>query len=486
MPIPLSQQDIVLLRDNSRKNPDRWIEQILACQLWAIQKDIARAVFRYPRTSVRSCTGSGKTFLAGRLVLAFLGLYSPSIVLTTAPTFRQVESILWKEIGAAYGSVQYENGFGGWLKTTRLEMGKEWFAIGLSTDQPERFQGYHSKNMLIIGDEASGLEDDVYRAIETPLSTGNAHLLLISNPTQPVGMFRDTFDLNSYKHFHISAFDTPNFASFGITLEDIKTGEWMDKAGVRKQEIDEGSEWLKKLPTPYLINPQWVADRLHIWGEGAFSFQAYVLGEFPKKGLRNLFTLPALERAVNREVNDEGDKKAALDVARYGDCKSVYGVRRGSRVVKIEEWGHEGIHYTTGRVARHMREDHPSVIFIDAGGIGVDDCDILLGEGFNVERVLNNAPAVDKERFVNRRAELYWMLSQQFVDETISIPNDRELISQLADIQYDYRNGRIIMESKEQMRARGSKSPDKADMLALLFHPEEPIGEQIPEPWSFV
>lgn len=485
MPIPLSQQDIVLLRENSRKNPDKWIEQILACQLWLMQQQIAKAVFRYPKVSVRSCTGSGKTYLAGRLVLAFLGNYAPSIVLTTAPTFRQVESILWKEIGAAYGKVTYENGFGGWLKTTRLEMGAEWFAMGLSTDQPERFQGYHSENMLVIGDEASGLSDEVYRAIETPLSTGNAHLLLISNPTQPVGMFRDTFDLDSYKHFHISAFDTPNFASFGITLDDIRNDTWMDKCGVRKQELEEGMNWLKRLPCPYLINPQWVADRLREWGEGSFSFQCYVLGEFPKKGLRNLFNLAEVEKAVDREVDESGDVKAALDVARYGDCKTVYGLRRGEKVFGIQTWGHEGIHYTTGRVARHLRGDNPEVLYVDAGGIGVDDCDILVGEGFNINRVLSNNPAVDKERFVNRRAELYWMLSQRFTDERISIPNDRELISQLADIQYDYRNGRVIMESKEQMRARGSKSPDKADFLAMLFYPEEPLDDMIPEPWTF-
>jgi len=482
---PLTEQEKNTLRETGLKKPDRWIDTILGGQLWLVQQQIARSVFRYSRTAVRSCTGSGKTYLAGRLVLAFLGNFVPSIVITTAPTFRQVESILWKEIGAAYGKCQYAQGFGGKLTTTRLDMGQEWFALGLSTDQPERFQGFHARNILIIGDEASGLSEDVYMAIETPLSTGNAHLLLISNPTQPVGKFRETFDSDLYKHFHISAFDTPNFASFGITLEDIKKKTWMDKVGGRKQEIEESQEWLNKLPCPYLINPLWVAERLQEWGEGSFSFQAYVLGDFPKKGLRNLFNLPELERAVKRTVDDEGDKVAALDVSRYGDCETVYGIRRGDRVIKLETWGHEGIHYTTGRTARHLREDNPSIIHIDAGGIGVDDCDVLVKEGFNVNRVLGNKPAVDKERFVNRRAELYWMLSMRFTDGTISIPDDRKLIAQLADIQYDYREGRIIMESKEQMRGRNSKSPDKADMLAMLFYPELSIDDQVPEPWHW-
>lgn len=475
------------LREKARENPGWWIEQIFQCQLWIKQKEIAESVFKFPRTSVKSCTGSGKTFIAARLGLAFLANYTPSIVLTTAPTFRQVESILWKEMATAYGKTAYENGFGGRLTATRLDMTENWFALGLSTDEPERFQGFHSQNLLVIGDEASGLDDKVYTAIETPLSTGHARLLLIGNPTQPIGKFRDTFDGDGaklYKHFRISAFDTPNFAVFGITLDDIKSGEWKDKMQVAQWEIEDET-WKKKLPCSYLINPLWVAERLEGWGEGSFSFQAYVLGEFPEKGINNLIPLPLIEAAVDRKVNDEGEKVAALDVARYGDCESVYGIRRGDRVFPLQFWGHEGIHYTTGRTARHLREDNPSIIHIDAGGIGIDDCDVLAQEGFNVNRVLSNTPAVDKERFLNRRAELYWLLSKRFSDEKISVPDDRRLISQLADIRYTFKQGKMAIESKEEMRSRGSKSPDRADMLALLFCPAEVISEEAPEPWTF-
>jgi phage terminase large subunit len=481
-PVPQSQP--FSMREQARKNPDWWVEQIFQCALWRLQKDIIRSVFRHPRTAVRSCTGSGKTFLAARAVLAFLANYAPSLVLTTAPTFRQVESILWKEIATAYINTRFEKGFGGSLKATRLDMREDWFALGLSTDEPERFQGFHSKNILVVGDEASGLDEKVYTAIETPLSTGHARLLLIGNPTQPVGNFRDTFDSPQYQHFHISAFDTPNFAVFGITLDDIKSGAWKDKLQVAEWQIEDGT-WMTKLPCSYLINPLWVAQRLEDWGEGSFSFQTYVMGDFPAKGTHNLFTLSEVERAINRKVNDEGEKVAALDVARYGDCESVYGIRRGDRVFPLQVWGHEGIHYTTGRTARHMRDDNPAVIHIDAGGIGVDDCDILKGEGFNVNRVMSNAPAVDKERFLNRRAELYWLLSKRFSDGNISIPDDRKLVSQLCDIRYDYKSGRIFMESKESMIARGSKSPDRADMLAMLFYPGDSFVEDAPEPWVF-
>jgi len=473
------------LRELSREKPDWWIEHILGCNLWAKQREIVLSVFQNPRTAVRSCTGSGKTFTAARVALAFINNYEGSQILTTAPTFRQVESIFWRELAVAFAQARFP--LGGHLTAVRLEKAEKWFAIGLSTDEPERFQGFHAPYMLVIGDEASGLDEKVYTAIETPLSTGHARLLLISNPTQPIGKFRETFDGDGaklYKHFRISAFDTPNFVAFGITPEDIKSGEWRDKIGIASWQIRDGS-WLKKLPCPYLITPLWVEERLEAWGEGSFAYQVYVMGDFPEKGVNNLFNLPELEAARDRKVEDEGEEVAALDVARYGDCESAYGIRRGDRVLKIETWGHEGIHYTTGRVCRHMREGNPSVIRIDAGGIGTDDCDVIAAEGFNVDRVLSNQPAVDKEKFLNRRAELFWLLSKRFTDEKISIPNDRKLISQLADIRYTYKQGRMAMETKEEMRQRGSKSPDRADMLALLFAPGEVVDEEAGPVWTY-
>jgi len=469
-------------REEARLRPDWWIENILGCQLTIQERELIELVASSPRVAVRSCTASGKTWTAGRLALWFLCNYKPSIVLTTAKTFRQVEIEIWKEIWTAYKGSKFP--LGGRLLATKLEMDKEWFALGFSTDDAENVLGMHSPNILIIIDEAPAIPDTVYDAIETPMSTGYAKLVLLGNPTQPIGRYRDTFDSNLYKHFHISAFDTPNFTVFGITLDDIKSGAWKDKIGIAQWQIEDGS-WLKRLPHPYLITPLWVKERLDAWGEGSLSFQVYVMGNFPEKGVNNLFNLPEVEAAINRKVNDEGEVVAAEDVARYGDCETVYGVRRGERVLKIETWGHEGIHYTTGRTARHLREDNPSIIHIDAGGIGVDDCEILEKEGFNVNRVLSNAPAVDKERFLNRRAELYWLLSKRFTDGKINIPKDEKLSGQLTDIRFTFKQGKMAMETKEEMRARGSKSPDRADMLAILFSPEEVIDTKAPEPWRW-
>ena len=79
-------------------------------------------------------------------------------------------------------------------------------------------------------------------------------------------------------------------------------------------------------------------------------------------------------------------------------------------------------------------------------------------------------PAVDTEKFINMRAEQYWLLSRQFADSKIAIPDNKRLVSQLTDMRYTYTSrGQLQIESKEEMKGRGSKSPDIADALMMAF-----------------
>ena len=76
----------------------------------------------------------------------------------------------------------------------------------------------------------------------------------------------------------------------------------------------------------------------------------------------------------------------------------------------------------------------------------------------------------DKDKFANLRAESYKHLSELFENGEISIPDDLELIAQLSSIKYKFNSsGQLQIESKEDMKKRGVKSPDKADALALAF-----------------
>ena len=120
-------------------------------------------------------------------------------------------------------------------------------------------------------------------------------------------------------------------------------------------------------------------------------------------------------------------------------------------------------------MARKLRDKGISTIRVDSIGVGGGVADMLKEQGFNVQEINVGMPALDKEKFLNLRAELYWLLGKKIGDHGLSIPDHPKLKSQLADIQYQYnRKGQLVIESKEEARKRGSKSPDFADALMML------------------
>ena len=108
----------------------------------------------HSRVAVKSGNGLGKGFAAAAAILWFLYCHEPAIVLSTAPTFRQVRHVLWREVHRIYHRARYD--LGGTLLDTRLELAEGRFALGLSADSGDEFQGFHSPNMLIVVDDGGG------------------------------------------------------------------------------------------------------------------------------------------------------------------------------------------------------------------------------------------------------------------------------------------------------------------------------------------
>ena len=452
------------IMEKARLYPDWWIETVLGWNIWDMQTAIAQSTFYYPRTTVRSNESSGKTKIAAGIALCFLYNYPPATVITTAPTNRQVEDVLWREIRVAFNNSRMP--LEGNLTRKALEIRDDWFAVGFATDEPERMLGYHNVNVLVIGDDAAGLSNDIIGAIENPLSTGNTHELLLSNPTQSVGLFRETFNSPLYKKFRISAFDTPNFTKFSITEEDIENDTWQDKI--------KGSE----LPYPGLMSPAKVAERYKNWGPGSYLYVVFVKGNFPEAGVNNLCSLSDIEFAMSRDLDrkeyEKSLKVAALDVARYGDDESCFAVRQGNKVLDIITWGYQDTSYTIGRASRLIKEHRPVRTYVDVVGYGAGIYDILkkeIGEEYTILEFDSGKPALDTERHLNRRAEGFWDFNKKLEDGVLDLPNSDKAKSQLTDIRKTYNTkGQLQIERKEDAKARGSKSPDVADAIMMTFH----------------
>lgn len=234
-----------------QEDPIYFLDSVLGCQHWSMQDQIIESVFKNQRTTVKSCHGVGKSYISSKTALAFLFAFPNSIVVTTAPTFRQVENILWREIRQAASQAKIP--LGGNMLKTKYEIDEKWYAIGISSDKDDNFQGFHAEHLLVIADEASGIPERTLNVIEALMTSQSTHQLLIGNPTQTLGTFYDSHKSPLYNKISISCFDTPNFKKNGIrNLTDL-----MGKTREELIALD--------LPYPELVTPLWAFERAQAW-----------------------------------------------------------------------------------------------------------------------------------------------------------------------------------------------------------------------------
>jgi hypothetical protein len=183
--------------------------------------------------------------------------------------------------------------------------------------------------------------------------------------------------------------------------------------------------------------------------------------------------LDATKREIPNLYLSQDAKVLGVDVARYGDDRSVAFLRQGKKALNPRVWRGIDLMTLAGQVATMMDEFEPDAVFVDQTGIGSGVVDRLRQLGRRVIGVDFGGKAID-EKFQNKRAEMWWLLADWM--KTASIPNMPELQAELTAIQYTYRNaaGRLQLESKEDLKKRGLPSPDLADALALTF--AEPVA----------
>ncbi len=456
-------------------SPVDFIDEVLGDDLWPRQREIATAAWEHPKTAVRSSHGIGKSYLAARFALAFHAAHSSSIVVTTAPTFRQVEKILWKEIRKAYREARGQ--IGGRCLTTELKRRDDWFMFGFATDVPDNFQGMHAEHILVIVDEASGLAPDIWDAIEGVLSGGSSRLLAIGNPTDPTGEFAQMFKEPGVAKFHVSAFDTPNFTATRITQVDIESGEWEHKA--RTYLDAHGGEY----PYPALVTPEWVYSRYKKWGKDSPLYQARVLGDFPEQVEGTLIPLSWIEKAQERTAVVTGMPRIlSCDVGGgVGHDTTCIGLRTGNRFRIVHTDSSFDTMEVAGMLASWVTPGTQSVN-IDTTPLGKGVADRLREQGYKVGYInVGEGVAVeaDRVRFANRKMELFWNLREALnpanPDALDLDPDDEDLAAELADLRYEYRSdGKTQMEKKEAMKKRIGRSPDRADTLMMAMVPSGP------------
>ncbi len=160
--------------------PLEFASDTLGVKLWSKQQEVLGSLVEHRRVAVKSGNGLGKGFCAAVALLWFLHTHQDAaIVLSTAPAFRQVRHVLWRQVHRLYRPKAEL--LGGKMYDTRWEISDDRYAMGLSAENADQFQRFHSPNMMIVVDEAEGVSDEIYEAIEAVMTAADPLLLRIAD-----------------------------------------------------------------------------------------------------------------------------------------------------------------------------------------------------------------------------------------------------------------------------------------------------------------
>lgn len=213
----LTPPELAVLEGLLQTDAGRWSEDpagyatnILGVTWWAKQREIAELLLKPPyRVLVKASHSVGKTHLGGGLVNWWFDSFDHGITLTTAPTDRQVQDLLWKEVRGQRGG---RGGFPG-PRMSRLESAPDHFAHGFTAKDGDAFQGHHSEHILIVFDEAIGVAPIFWEAAESMFAGEGHGWLAIFNPTDTSSQaYMEEFTGN-WHTVSLSALDHPNIAA---------------------------------------------------------------------------------------------------------------------------------------------------------------------------------------------------------------------------------------------------------------------------------
>ena len=217
-------------REIWRRDPAQWAHDRLGgAHLWSKQRDIVASVVAHRRTAVKSCHGVGKSWTAGMIAAWWVDTRPPgeAIVVSTAPTYKQVHAVLWEEIRK-----QHRVGELPGVVTLDDEWKIDGMLVGMGrkpADHDEHgFQGIHRRYVLAIIDEACGVPKSIYTGVEAITTNADCRILAIGNPDDPNTEFGKVCAPGSgWNVLQIASQDSPNFTGEPVPDEAAQVPQWL-------------------------------------------------------------------------------------------------------------------------------------------------------------------------------------------------------------------------------------------------------------------
>lgn len=431
------------LLEGYRNKPVEFVEDFLLAghpgfKLDDWQKDLLKAIARGERRiSVRAGHGVGKTACLAWAAIWFMLTRYPQKTVLTAPTASQLFDALFSEIRSwinelpevLRGTLEM---FSDSIRLKRDPDGSFMSARTSSADKPEALQGVHSENVLLICDEASAIPEAVFESAAGSMSGHEACTVLLGNPTRNSGLFHRT-------HHQLKPFwYTMHVSCLGCIR----------------------------------VSSDFVAQIRETYGENSNAYRVRVLGEFALHEDDVLIAADLVDSAMDRDITVDPIEPLiyGVDVARFGNDRSVLIKRKGSVVLEIKRWHSADLMETTGRVAHEANLDHPSEINVDSIGLGSGVADRLRELGHNVRDVnVSEASALNPSAY-RLRDELWVSVKDWLGTRACKLPKDDSLREELCAPTYGFAsNGKLKVEDKVLTKKRIGRSPDIADALCMTF-----------------
>lgn len=397
------------------------------------------------KLSIRSGHGVGKTAFCSWNALHFLLFRDDVKVIVTSPSLKQLTDGLIPELQKWIARLPK------WMamqlevtsdRCTRKPHTKNNF-ISFRTarkENPEALAGVHAQSVLIIVDEASGVDEVIYETGQGALSTVGSIAILIGNPTKPSGFF----------------FKTHN------ELSDL----WRTK----KVSCMESSR----------VSEDYIKSQERTYGRDSREFKVRVLGDFPDSGAYAVIPRSYVESAQGRDIIPARSGRVwGVDPGRGGD-PSGFIDRCDNAILGVEEHRLDDVMRLTGVIKNKWDttpiSKRPVLIFVDAIGLGAGVADRLEELGLPVVHVNVSEMAAMSDRYVRLRDELWFEARHWFESHLVTAPTKEEnalmekLTHELCSVESEYMsNGKLQVESKEKIKKRGLKSPNLADAFCLTF-----------------
>jgi hypothetical protein len=426
---------VAFVRDVFNVEPDEW------------QKSVLTAFPTHNRICMKASKGVGKSTVEAWCIWNFLLTRPNPKIAVTSVSEANLTDGLWTELAKWYQtSAVLRAGFT--FSKTRIESksnpevwwcsARTWPKSADSSAQADTLAGLHADYLLFVLDEVGGIPDAVMATAEAGLSTGiETKLLIGGNPT--------TVDGPLYR---------------------ICTRErhmWF------VQEVNGDPDALDRSPR---VDIKWARQQIEKFGKDNPWVLVNVYGKFPPSSLNLLIGPDEISAAMRRTVHEAevkyAQKKLGVDVARFGDDRTILARRQGLMAFPMDELRNARSFDIAARVMKIKSEWNTDIEFIDdTGGYGAGVVDTLFQSGQTPHGVNFSSRPINNH-YYNKRAEM-WFEMCEWIKRGGCLPNDPELARELTCATYTFKNGKLIIEDKDQIKSRLGFSPDKADALALTF-----------------